>query len=294
MVMERLGHSLEDLFNACQRVFSLSTVLQLGIQMLDRLAYVHQRNCIHRDVKPDNFLVGRHGDGNCVYLIDFGLAKKYRDAQGKHIAYKEGKNLTGTARYASLATHLGVEQARRDDLEGLGYVLLYFLRGSLPWQGLKATSKRDKYCKITHTKMSVDLHALCAGLPQCFTVYMTYCRALHFGDPPNHSYLRGLFVEALQQQPKAQRNVFDWIPIVGCCSCAACKRHGVPSPGQQHHEQQPLAQGQGRGNAAAVPRGSGANWRASGAHHQLQQQEPQEPEQWRPWRAQRGRAARCT
>lgn len=74
---------------------------------LDRLAYVHQRNCIHRDVKPDNFLVGRHGDGNCVYLIDFGLAKKYRDAQGKHIAYKEGKNLTGTARYASLATHLG-------------------------------------------------------------------------------------------------------------------------------------------------------------------------------------------
>lgn len=295
MVMERLGHSLEDLFNACQRVFSLSTVLQLGIQMLDRLAYVHQRNCIHRDVKPDNFLVGRHGDGNCVYLIDFGLAKKYRDAQGKHIAYKEGKNLTGTARYASLATHLGVEQARRDDLEGLGYVLLYFLRGSLPWQGLKATSKRDKYCKITHTKMSVDLHALCAGLPQCFTVYMTYCRALHFGDPPNHSYLRGLFVEALQQQPKAQRNVFDWIPIVGCCSCAACKRHGVPSPGQQHHEQQqPLAQGQGRGNAAAVQRGSGANWRASGAHHQLQQQEPQEPEQWRPWRAQRGRAARCT
>lgn len=80
----------------------------------------------------------------------------------------------------------GVEQARRDDLEGLGYVLLYFLRGSLPWQGLKATSKRDKYSKITHTKMSVDLHALCAGLPQCFTVYMTYCRALHFGDPPNH------------------------------------------------------------------------------------------------------------
>lgn len=77
------------------------------VLQLDRLAYVHQRNCIHRDVKPDNFLVGRHGDGNCVYLIDFGLAKKYRDAQGRHIAYKEGKNLTGTARYASLATHLG-------------------------------------------------------------------------------------------------------------------------------------------------------------------------------------------
>ncbi|KAL8446814.1 hypothetical protein Emag_004575 [Eimeria magna] len=291
MVMERLGHSLEDLFNACQRVFSLSTVLQLGIQMLDRLAYIHQRNCIHRDVKPDNFLVGRHGDGNCVYLIDFGLAKKYRDAQGKHIAYKEGKNLTGTARYASLATHLGVEQARRDDLEGLGYVLLYFLRGSLPWQGLKATSKRDKYSKITHTKMSVDLHALCAGLPQCFSVYMTYCRALHFGDPPNHSYLRGLFVEALQQQPKAHRNVFDWIPIIGCCSCASCKRRGVPLSGQQQQQQQ---QRQGRGHAGGAQRGAGAGWRSSVAQHQLQQIEPQDPEQWRPWRAQRGRAARCT
>ncbi|KAL8452682.1 hypothetical protein Emed_001246 [Eimeria media] len=293
MVMERLGHSLEDLFNACQRVFSLSTVLQLGIQMLDRLAYIHQRNCIHRDVKPDNFLVGRHGDGNCVYLIDFGLAKKYRDAQGKHIAYKEGKNLTGTARYASLATHLGVEQARRDDLEGLGYVLLYFLRGSLPWQGLKATSKRDKYSKITHTKMSVDLHALCAGLPQCFSVYMTYCRALHFGDPPNHSYLRGLFVEALQQQPKAHRNVFDWIPIIGRCSCASCKRRGVPLPGQQQQQQQ--QQRQGRGHAGGAQRGAGGTgWRSSVAQHQLQQIEPQDPEQWRPWRAQRGRAARCT
>ncbi|OEH75049.1 casein kinase [Cyclospora cayetanensis] len=255
MVMERLGHSLEYLFNASQRVFSLPTVLQLGIQMLDRLAYIHQRNCIHRDVKPDNFLVGRHGDGMRIYLIDFGLAKKYRDAQGKHIPYKEGKNLTGTARYASLATHLGVEQARRDDLEGLGYVLLYFMRGSLPWQGLKATSKRDKYSKITHTKMSVDLHVLCAGLPQCFSVYMTYCRALHFADAPDHSYLRGLFVETLQQQPKLHWTPFDWIPIVGYCSCVSCKRQGPLSAPQQQEEQlRHLALGTGAGTAAAPQR----------------------------------------
>ncbi|CDI73951.1 Casein kinase one (CK1), putative [Eimeria praecox] len=301
MVMERLGHSLEYLFNASQRVFSLSTVLQLGIQMvclplqaLDRLAYIHQRNCIHRDVKPDNFLVGRHADGLRVYLIDFGLAKKYRDSHGKHIPYKEGKNLTGTARYASLATHLGVEQARRDDLEGLGYVLLYFMRGSLPWQGLKATSKRDKYSKITHTKMSVDLHALCGGLPECFTVYMTYCRALHFADAPDHNYLRGLFLDALQQQPKMLLAPFDWIPIVGCCSCTACKRQG-PLPSAEQQEEQLRQVGLCLGKAGRATTQRAAAWRSSPAQRQqLQQLQQQEPEQWRPWRPQRGRAARCT
>ncbi|PFH38206.1 casein kinase I [Besnoitia besnoiti] len=222
MVIDRLGHSLEDLFNLCKRRFSVETVLHLGIQMLDRIEYIHKHHCIHRDIKPDNFLVGRGENANVIYLIDFGLAKKFRDHTGRHIVYKEGKNLTGTARYASLATHLGVEQARRDDLEGLGYVLIYFLRGSLPWQGLKATSKRDKYSKITQTKMNVDINALCEGFPSCFAEFLSYCRALQFTDAPNCRYLRRLLTDALAER-RSRKFAFDWAPLLPACCCCICR-----------------------------------------------------------------------
>jgi len=114
-------------------------------QMVARIEYVHNRNFIHRDIKPDNFCVGHNKTSNKIFLLDFGLAKRYIQRDGKHIPYREGKNLTGTARYASINTHLGIEQACRDDMESIGYVAMYFLRGMLPWQGLKANNKKDKY-----------------------------------------------------------------------------------------------------------------------------------------------------
>lgn len=130
----------------------------LSQQVISRIEFVHSKSFIHRDIKPDNFLMGLGKRANQVNVIDFGLAKKYRDPKTHiHIPYRENKNLTGTARYASINTHLGIEQSRRDDVESLGYVLMYFLRGSLPWQGLKAATKKQKYEKISEKKMSTPI-----------------------------------------------------------------------------------------------------------------------------------------
>lgn len=160
--MELLGPSLEDLFTYCNRRFTIKTVLMIADQMIDRIEYVHNKLFIHRDIKPDNFLMGRGRYCNKLYLIDFGLAKRYRDRNTKqHIFYRKDKNLTGTARYASMNAHLGIEQARRDDMESIGYVLMYFNRGSLPWQGLKAATKKQKYERISEKKMSSPIEVLC-------------------------------------------------------------------------------------------------------------------------------------
>ncbi|KAI3806818.1 hypothetical protein L1987_22733 [Smallanthus sonchifolius] len=165
LVLDLLGPSLEDLFNFCSRKLSLKTVLMLADQMINR-----------------------------VYAIDFGLAKKYRDSSTyQHIPYRENKSLTGTARYASLNTHLGIEQSRRDDLESLGYVLMYFLRGSLPWQGLKAGNKKQKYEKISEKKLMTSIEALCRGYPTEFASYFHYCRSLRFDDKPSYDYLKSIF-----------------------------------------------------------------------------------------------------
>ncbi|TEA30645.1 hypothetical protein DBR06_SOUSAS4110093 [Sousa chinensis] len=211
MVMELLGPSLEDLFNFCSRKFSLKTVLLLADQMISRIEYIHSKNFIHRDVKPDNFLMGLGKKGNLVYIIDFGLAKKYRDARThQHIPYRENKNLTGTARYASINTHLGIEQSRRDDLESLGYVLMYFNLGSLPWQGLKAATKRQKYERISEKKMSTPIEVLCKGYPSEFATYLNFCRSLRFDDKPDYSYLRQLFRNLFHRQGFSYDYVFDW------------------------------------------------------------------------------------
>lgn len=211
MVMDLLGPSLEDLFNVCQRRFSLKTVLMVADQMLYRIEYLHSKNFIHRDIKPDNFLIGHGKKSNIVYLIDFGLAKKFRDPKSQqHIPYRENKSLTGTARYASINAHMGIEQSRRDDLEAIGYVLMYFNRGQLPWQGLQANTKEEKYNKIMESKKATSVETLCKGYPAVFASYLNYCRALRFEDRPDYAYLRRLFKDLFMREGFVNNGMFDW------------------------------------------------------------------------------------
>lgn len=130
------------MFEIHQRKFSICTVFQIGLQIISRLEAIHRKGFVHRDIKANNFMIGKGDKRNVVYIIDFGLAKRFRDPKtGAHIPFKEGKSLVGTARYASIASHMGYEQGRKDDLESLGFLLLYFLRGKLPWQGVQIKNK---------------------------------------------------------------------------------------------------------------------------------------------------------
>ncbi|NWX17922.1 KC1A kinase, partial [Aegotheles bennettii] len=211
LVMDLLGPSLEDQFNSCSHRFTMKTVLMLADQMISRIEYVHTKNFIHRDIKPDNFLMSIGHHCNKLFLIEFGLAKKYRDNRTRqHIPYREDKNLIGTAQYDSINAHLGTEQSHRNDMESLGYVLMYFNRTSLPWQGLKAATKQQKYEKISEKKMSTPVEVLCKGFPAEFAMYLNYCRGLHFEEAPDYMYLRQLFHILFRTLNHQYDYTFDW------------------------------------------------------------------------------------
>jgi casein kinase I family protein HRR25 len=184
MAMERLGESLESLKRRTGKPFSLKTVLMIIDQTIARVEFIHRRNIVHRDIKPENFLIGQGQNQNLIYLIDFGLSTQFRDfLTGAHIAETAHSSLTGTARYASVSAMKGQEHSRRDDLESLGYVWLYLLKGSLPWQSLPAT-RGDKKDQILQKKMSVTIEDICEDLPGEFAEYLRAVRRLGFEDEP--------------------------------------------------------------------------------------------------------------
>ena len=215
LVMDLLGPSLEELFNFCSRRLTMKTVLMLADQMIAHLEYIHNKNFIHRDVKPDDFLMGLGHQCNKVYLIDFGLAKKYRhNFTREHIPYREGGHFIGEAIYASVNAQLGFEQSRRDDLESLGYVLMYFNRGSLPWQGLQGKTRQQRDKKICEMKMLTPIQVLCKGFPPEFAMYFNYCRGLRFDEDPDYPYLRQVFKHLFLKLNLRYDFTFDWTVIV--------------------------------------------------------------------------------
>ena len=154
LIMQLMGKSLEDLINL-KKTFPIKTVCLIGYQMINVLEYIHNKHFVHRDLKPDNFVVGLNDLSKYLYLLDFGLAKKYRSSVTlKQYPLINKKKLTGTARYASINALRGFEQSRRDDLESAGYVLMYFLRGSLPWQGIPGKIRTNGIKKLCKKKMT--------------------------------------------------------------------------------------------------------------------------------------------
>ena len=146
-----------------------------------------------------------------VYIVDFGLSKPYCDLNtGKHIELVKNKRLTGTARYASINTHTGFEQSRRDDLESLGYTLIYLIKGHLPWQGIQGTTKKERRQNILKSKMKTSIEKLCNGLPNEFAKYLRYCRRLEFEERPDYHYLKSIFRDCFEAQGFDRNSTFDW------------------------------------------------------------------------------------
>ena len=211
MFMQLLGPTLDELFVKYHRKFNLSTVFMIAEQTITLLKHVHCAEYIHRDIKPNNFLIGTDHLKKQIYIADFGLSKKYINT-GKHIPFKDKRSLIGTARYASINMHMGFEPSRRDDLEAIGYMLIYFLKGSLPWQGIKGkkiNNSKKQLEAIGEVKMCTSLDTLCYGLPGCFKEFLKYCKSLKFDETVDYQYILNLFKTdaiALKIVPK-----FQWL-----------------------------------------------------------------------------------
>ena len=210
LIMQLMGKSLEDLINE-KKTFIIKTVCLLGYQMINVLEYIHDKHYVHRDIKPDNFVMGLNSLSKKLFLLDFGLAKKYRSSTTLvHYPLINKKKLTGTARYASINAMRGYEQSRRDDLEAVGYVLMYFLRGSLPWQGLSGKNKEERYRRILNKKLDTSAYDLCYQYPSEFETYIDYTRKMEYVEQPDYNRIRKLFLQILEKEGQNFDYIYDW------------------------------------------------------------------------------------
>ena len=214
LVEPLLGKSLFDIFAENHKEMPMEDICLIGKQVIDRIQWVHSKFIVHRDIKPDNFLIGKK-DPNVIYIIDFGLSKKYRSSTtNKHIRFGFTGKLTGTVRFASANALRGGEQSRRDDIESIGYMLVYFMKKRLPWQGVTGTRKMERYLKIYKMKKNTTPEDLCNGLPPEMTEYIRYAKKLEFEQQPDYKYLRGLFSQMLKKIHNTNDQlIFSWIKL---------------------------------------------------------------------------------
>jgi serine/threonine protein kinase len=190
---------------------SLKTVLMLADQMLSRIEFLHRKGFLHRDLKPENFVFGRGSQHRVLHLIDFGLSCRYCDQRTSlHCAYGNSDRIVGTARYISVNAHLGVRSSRRDDLESIGYIIVWLLKGRLPWQGVAGESRAAKYHAIGRMKMTTPLRVICDGLPDEFGLFLEHVRGLRFDDEPDYAFYRRMFRKLFISEGFLFDDEYDW------------------------------------------------------------------------------------
>lgn len=213
MAIELLGFNLQNLYEHCGRHFSLITVLKLADTMLTTIEGMHSRGFIHRDIKPDNWAIGMSEKSEKIYLLDFGLANKYYNFETKvHIPMRGKCNMIGNARFCSINTHLGNEQSRRDDLEGLAYMLVQFAKGSLPWTSIDANDSKEKRKKIAHIKMTTSIDSICSDLPPEFAKFLREVRQLRFDETPKYAQYKAMFSDLYRRlSADVEDTRYDWM-----------------------------------------------------------------------------------
>ena len=211
LIQELLGKSLDNLLFDKKYKFSLKDSCMAGIQILDRLEYIHNKGIIHRDIKADNFLIGIKKK-EIIYIIDFGLAKQYlNNKTGKHVKYCVNKKWSGTSRFASANTLKGIEPSRRDDMESFCYLLLYLMKGSLPWDQINEPSEINEILIIYKMKEYMPADIMFKDLPWQMSEFYKYCKNLNFEQKPNYNYLRKLLINILEYIGEKNDLYFSWI-----------------------------------------------------------------------------------
>ena len=204
LITELLGQSLKTLMKYVGEKFSLATTLKIGVQVLDIIKEIHKKGIVLRYLKPGNMVIGEDKNKDFIYLIDFEIAKKYLINE-EHIPYRNNIDVRGNRDYISINTHNGIEISRRDDIESLGYNLIYFMKGELPWR-----KERDSK-SILEKKINTSLDELCKGLPEEFKVFIKYSRELEFEQEPDYNYLNKLLLTVAKKNGiNIDKSKYDW------------------------------------------------------------------------------------